>query len=137
MAFGTANNGLVLYIDAEGHLVYDHNAFTTHTVVRSPSPVPAGSSTIGLNQDRVKRGPGRARLFVDGELVADARIDMVPLMVSAIGLDVGSNPSGISSAYRAPFTFGGTIARMSIDTQPAFAPDEEAAMELLAAERMQ
>ncbi|MGI9598510.1 MAG: sulfatase-like hydrolase/transferase, partial [Acidimicrobiales bacterium] len=137
LSFGTANNGLMLYIDAAGHLIYDHNAFTEHTVIRSDRPVPVGRSVLELHQDRVKRGPGRARLMIDGHQVAAGHIEMVPLMISAIGLDVGSNPSGVSDAYRAPFPFAGTISRLEINTQRAFDPHEEAAMELLAAERMQ
>ncbi len=137
LAFGTVNNGLVLFIDDEGHLVYDHNAFTDHTIFRSPEPLPTGSVVVELLQERVKRGPGRVSLEVDGRPVAGGPIKMVPLMISAIGMDIGKNPSGISDSYRAPFAFTGTILRLEIDTKRAFEPDEEAAMELMAAERMQ
>ena len=137
MAFGTVNNGLVAYVDDDGHLVYDHNAYADHTVVRSPEPVPAGSSVLGVEQQRVKRGPGRARLLVDGQVVAEAAIPVVPVMVSPIGLDIGRNPTGVSTDYRPPFEFAGRIGRVELETTRAFRPDEEDAIELAAAERMQ
>ncbi|MBJ30909.1 MAG: arylsulfatase [Acidimicrobiaceae bacterium] len=137
MAFGTVNNGLVAYVDDAGHLVYDHNAYAGHTVVRSPAPVPIGSSVLAVEQQRVKRGPGRARLLVDGDVVAEVAIPVVPVMISPIGLDLGRNPTGVSDAYVAPYEFSGRIARVEVDTTPAFRPDEEEAIEVAAAERMQ
>ena len=41
---------LALYIDDDGHLVYGHNAFTKHTIIRSEAPLPAGDLTIGLHR---------------------------------------------------------------------------------------
>jgi hypothetical protein len=137
MAFGTVNNGLVAYVDDDGHLVYDHNAYADHTVLRSPDPVPAGASVLGVQQQRVKRGPGRARLLVDGVAVAEAAIPVVPVMISPIGLDIGRNPTGVSADYPAPYEFAGRIHRVEVATTPAFRPDEEAAIEVAAAERMQ
>lgn len=136
-AFGMNYNGLVLYIDDDGHLAYDHNAFTKHTVIRSAAPLPSGELTIGLHQDRVKRGPGRARLLLGNTVIGEGMIPMVPLMISSVGIDIGTNPTGVSDAYIAPNRFGGAISRLEIDTQPAFNPDEEAALELRAAEGMQ
>jgi len=136
-ALGTINNGLVIYVDTDGHLVYDHNAFMTHTVVRSSVTVPTGVSTVGVTQERVKRGPARARLFVDGEVVGEGIITMVPLMISSIGFDIGRNPTGVSDDYEAPFAFAGTISHLEVATMPALSPDEEAALEFSAAERTQ
>ncbi|MBT6091813.1 MAG: arylsulfatase [Acidimicrobiaceae bacterium] len=137
LAFGTVNCGLVVYVDDGGHLVYDHNAYSHHTVVRSPEPVPAGASVLEVHQDRVRRGPGRARLLVEGRQVADSIVPLVPVMVSSIGMDIGRNPTGVSGAYEAPFPFAGHLARVEIGTTRAFRPEEEAAMELAAAAEMQ
>jgi arylsulfatase len=133
LAFGTFNNGLVVYVDPEGHLVYDHNAFTTHTVLRSEGSVPAGRSILEVQQQRVRRGPGRAWLLVDGVPAAEADIPLIPTMISPVGMDLGRNPTGISTAYEAPFAFTGTLSLVTIRTTRSFHPDEEAAFEVEAA----
>ena len=92
---------------------------------------------LAVEQQRVKRGPGRARLLVDCDVVAEVAIPVVPVMISPIGLDLGRNPTGVSDAYVAPYEFSGRIARVEVDTTPAFRPDEEEAIEVAAAERMQ
>ncbi len=141
IAVGTGNNGLVLYVDDGGHLVYDHNAFRTHTVIRSSSPLPSGALKVVVRQDRVKRGPARARLaLLDGNeemAIGEGVIPMVPMMISSIGFDIGANPTGVSDAYEAPFPFAGRIARVEIATTPALSPDDEAALEFTAAEHTQ
>tara|TARA_B100000676_G_scaffold302191_1_gene350723 strand:+ start:74 stop:580 length:507 start_codon:yes stop_codon:yes gene_type:complete len=137
LAFGTVNNGLVAYVDDAGHLVYDHNAYADHTVICSPEPVPGGATVLAVHQQRVKGGPGRARLLVDGVVVAEAAVPVVPVMISPVGLDIGRNPTGVSDAYTAPYQFSGRINRVEVDTAPAFRADEEAAIEVAAAERMQ
>ena len=137
LGFGTVNNGLVVYVDDDGHLVYDHNAYSNHTVVRSLDPVPVGSSVLEVHQDRVRRGPGRAHLVVDGVQVADVIVPLVPVMVSSIGMDIGRNPTGISSAYEAPYEFAGRLTRVEIGTTRSFRPEEETAIELAAAAEMQ
>ena len=133
LAFGTFNNGLVVYVDPEGHLVYDHNAFTTHTVLRSEGSVPIGRSILEVQQQRVRRGPGHAWLLVDGVPAAEADIPLIPTMISPVGMDLGRNPTGISTAYEAPFAFTGTLSLATIRTTRSFHPDEEAAFEVEAA----
>jgi hypothetical protein len=117
--------------------VYDHNSFSKHTVVRSPNPLPAGSSLVEVHQQRVHRGPGRARLLVNGTTVGEVAIPEIPVMMSPVGMDLGRNPTGVSSAYTAPFEFSGGLNRVEIGTARTFSVDEEAAIELAAAERMQ
>ena len=131
LGFGTVNNGLVVHIDGNGHLIYDHNAYSTHTVVRSPEPLPAGASVLEVQQERVRRGPARTRLLIDGEQVAEAIIPLVPVMVSSIG----RNPTGVGGSYEAPFA--GRLDRVEVATTRAFRLDEEAAIELAAAAEMQ
>ncbi len=133
LSYGTVNNGLVVYLDAHGHLVYDHNAFTRHTVVRSPAPVPGGRVTVAVNQHRVRRGPAGVELVVGGEVVATGVIPFVPAMISVIGIDIGRNPTGVSDEYVAPYTFTGRIQRVVVDTTAAMKPDEERAVAIAAA----
>jgi arylsulfatase len=141
IAAGTVNNGLSLYVDDDGHLVYDHNAFMTHTVIRSDRPLPTGAITVSMRQDRIKRGPARIQLHVTEAdrttAVGVGIVPMVPVMISSIGFDIGANPTGVTDAYDAPFPFAGRIARVEIATSPALSPDEEAALELAAATRTQ
>jgi len=129
LADGSVNNGMVIYVDG-GHLVYEHNSFSTHTVVPSTRPLPAGRVTVGVDQQRVKRGPAVARLWLGDEVIGEGVIPEVPVMISSIGMTIGSNPTGISDAYEAPFSFGGTIHRVEVETERALDPADEAAAEI-------
>ena len=133
MSYGTVNNGLVLYIGFDGHLVYDHNAYTSHTVIRSAAPLPAGSLEVGLNNRRVRGGPAKAELVVTGIVVGVGNIAVVPNMISPVGVDIGRNLSGVSDAYTPPYNFTGSIRRVVIDTQPAMSAQDEFAIALAAA----
>lgn len=132
LSHGSVNNGLSIYV-LDGHLVYEHNNFGSRTVLRSPEPVPIGSVTLGVDQDRVRRGPAGTRLWVGDECVAEGIIPELSVMISSIGMSIGSNPTGVSDAYERPFTFDGTIDRLVIETARALRPDDEAAAELRAA----
>ena len=129
LATGTINNGLSVYVQ-DGHLVYDHNAYTNHTVIRSDTVVPAGSHVLVVEQQRVSKGPARVRLLIDDDPVGVGMIPHVPVMISSIGMDIGANPTGVTDAYDAPFEFDGLIRRIEIDTERALRPDDEAAAEI-------
>ena len=129
LAVGTINNGLSIYVQ-DGHLVYDHNSFTTHTVIRSDLPLPNGDVVLGIDQHRVSRGPARVRLLANDEVIGEGIIANVPVMISSVGMDVGANPTGVSDAYEAPFEFTGQIRRIEIETERALRPDDEAAHEI-------
>ena len=128
LAIGTVNNGLSIFIK-DGHLVYDHNAFTNHSVITSTKPLPAGDCTIGIDHLRIKAGPARVKLSVNGEPIGEGVVPDVPVMISSVGMDIGSNPSGVSDAYVAPFEFTGQIRKIEISTERALRPDDEAAAE--------
>ncbi|NDG92679.1 MAG: hypothetical protein EBY55_06015 [Gammaproteobacteria bacterium] len=136
LAVGTVNNGLCIYFK-EGHLVYDHNAFTEHTVIRSTGPVPTGGVVISVSQQRVSRGPARVTLKINDEVVGEGMVPNVPVMISSVGMDIGSNPTGVSEAFTAPFPFNGKIQRIDIETTRALRPDDELAIELEQALRTQ
>lgn len=133
ISYGTINNGLVVFIDASGHLVYDHNAFTKHTVTRSPAPLPVGAIEVEVRQHRVKGGPAKAELVVDGQIVSGQMIPLVPNMISPVGIDIGRNVSGVSDAFTPPFTFTGKITKLVVDTKPGMSPAEEFAIAIAAA----
>ena len=133
LAMGTINNGLALYLDDAGQLVYDHNAFGDHTILRSQHPVPAGQIVVELRQDRVRRGPARATLAIDGRQEGQAVIANVPAMISTIGLDIGRSLAAASDGFASPYEFQGRIIRLEIDTQRAMEADDEAALTWAAA----
>lgn len=129
VAVGTVNNGLSIYVQ-DDLLVYDHNAFTTHTVIRSTRPVPEGPVTLGVEQQRVSRGPSRIRLWIDDDLVGEGFVATMPVMISSVGMDIGTNPTGVSEAYVAPFAFNGRIRRLDVTTERALRPEDELALEI-------
>ncbi|MGA0270844.1 MAG: hypothetical protein ACO3ME_11155 [Ilumatobacteraceae bacterium] len=70
------------------------------------------------------------KLLIDGEPIGDGVVPDVPVMISSVGMDVGSNSTGVSDAYLAPFEFTGQIRKIDISTERALRPDDEAAAEL-------
>jgi hypothetical protein len=64
-------------------------------------------------------------------------IPEIPTMISPVGMDLGRNPTGVAGDYEAPFEFAGRLIRVDVATSRAFRDDEEAAIELAAAEQMQ
>jgi arylsulfatase A-like enzyme len=132
LATGSVNNGLSIYVQ-EGHLVYEHNNFGSRTFLRSLDPIPTGQLTVGVDQQRIKRGPAATRLWVGDDLVGEGVIGDLAVMISSIGLTIGSNPSGVSDAYTTPFVFDGSIERLVIDTERALRPEDEDAAEIRAA----
>jgi arylsulfatase len=132
LAVGTVNNGLAAYI-RDNRLVYEHNYFGTRTTVTSEVEVPGGDVTVGIDFDRVRRGPARVRLSVDDDLVGEGVVPRVSTMISSIGMDIGRNPSGVSDAYEPPFAFRGRIDEVRIATIRALGDEEEAAAEIRAA----
>ena len=136
IAVGTVNNGLCIYFE-NGTLIYDHNAFTSHTVIRATKPVLLGDVSVSVEQVRVSKGPARVRLMMGADVIGEGLIPDVPVMISSIGMDVGSNPTGVSEAFEAPFPFNGIIQRIDVTTERAMRPDDELAIELEQALRTQ
>ncbi len=92
---------------------------------------------ISVSQQRVSRGPARVTLKINDEVVGEGMVPNVPVMISSIGMDIGSNPTGVSEAFTAPFPFNGKIERIDIETTRALRPDDELAIELEQALRTQ
>ena len=57
----------------------------------------------------------------------------VSVMISSMGMAIGKNPTGISDADEAPFAFGGTIDRITVEAERSLSPNDEAAAEIRAA----
>ena len=133
LAVGTVNNGLAAYI-LGGRLVYEHNYFGQRTTVTSETEVPTGEVTVGVDFDRVRRGPARVRLVIDegdeSTIVGEGVVPRISVMISSIGMDIGRNPTGVSEAYDPPFAFGGRIDEVRIATVRALSEEEELAAEI-------
>ena len=99
--------------------------------------MPLGDVVISVSQQRVSKGPARVRLKINDETVGEGMVSNVPVMISSIGMDIGSNPTVVSEAFTAPFPFTGIIQRIDIETTRALRQDDEQAIELEQALRTQ
>ncbi len=123
---GGGHGGHVLFIQ-DGRLHYVYNFLgERQQLISSSGPVPLGRHVFGVRYARTgtvanSHTPiGDLTLFVDDEVVgtlADVTTHPGTFGLAGAGITVGRNGgSGVSSRYKAPFTFtGGTIAQVTID----------------------
>ena len=123
---GGAHGGHVLFVQ-DGRLHYVYNFLgERQQLVSSSGPVPLGRHLLGVRYERTgtvenSHTPlGDLTLFVDAEVVGTlAEVSTHPgtFGLAGAGITVGRNGgSGVSSRYKAPFTFtGGTIAEVTVD----------------------
>jgi arylsulfatase A-like enzyme len=114
-ATGTENSGLTVFVQG-GRLVVDYNAFDDHTIVESDRAVPAGEALLTARFRRGAERTGTIDLVIDGSECGRADIPRYMSMISSVGLSVGyDHGSPVSTRYRAPFTFSGTLHEVVID----------------------
>jgi hypothetical protein len=123
---GGSAGGYSLFIK-DNKLHYVHNYVGAQEFhVASDEPVPEGEATLryefqpsGKPDIAKGRGtPGHGRLYINGKLVGETELPFtVPLLLSlGAGLSVGRNPgSPVSQLYGPPFTFAGTIFKVTAD----------------------
>ena len=112
--YGTQNVGLGCYIK-DNHLVFDYNIYKDHYIVRSDLPVPTGESIIAVKFQRVDY-KGTIILLIDGKECGSVHTPSVLRMISASGLQIGrNNLSPITTDYKPPFEFKGTIKRLKFE----------------------
>ncbi len=128
LAAGTVNNGIVAYVK-DNRLVYDHNYFANHTLIRSEE-LPVGDLVLGVDFQRISRGPARVELFAGDRSIGGGVVPEVAVMLSSTGMDLGRNPTGISDEYAAPFAFEGELRQVEISTERALRPEDELAAEI-------
>ena len=137
MCHGSNTGGYTLFV-RDGKLQYVHNYVGVQELhVESDRAVPAGKRSLryefeptGQPDVRAGKGvPGRARLFIDGELVGEAEFPVtVPLALSlGGGIAVGRNPGApVSQTYTSPFAFTGAIGTVTVSlTGESLHDDEE------------
>ena len=117
IAHGDATSGYSLYLDEDGHLVHDLNIGGSHQIVRSPNPVPEGSTTLGFHMSRGTEGTtGVGSLLIDGSTVATHTTENIFfLMISWSGLDIGLDRGTAVSLYQSPNVFSGELIKVTVN----------------------
>jgi arylsulfatase len=121
-ATGTENSGFSLFVQGE-RLVFDYNAFDDHTIVESDIEVPTGTTNLTVKVRRLATEAagrtGAASLEIDGHPCGQADLPLFMLMMSSVGPSVGyDHGSPVSTRYRAPFAFTGTLHEVVIQASP-------------------
>ncbi|MBI4935475.1 MAG: arylsulfatase [Actinobacteria bacterium] len=126
-ATGTENSGFSVFVQGDS-LVFDYNAFDAHTIVESSLPVPTGTTRLGVKVRRVSGRTGTVSIEIDGTPCGEADLPLFMLMMSSVGPSVGyDHGSPVSTRYRAPFAFAGTLHEVVIQASPERFGDATAA----------
>jgi arylsulfatase len=122
---GTNAGGWSFYVK-DGHLHYAHNYVqrTLHHVA-SDEALPEGRHALRFEFEPTgspdiaagKGSPGRAQLYVDERLIGEIDVPFTtPVAFNPGGMCCGANPgSAVTSDYRAPFRFTGTLHSVTVD----------------------
>ncbi|MHB8452683.1 MAG: sulfatase-like hydrolase/transferase [Mycobacteriales bacterium] len=128
---GSLLGGWSLFVQGSRlHYVHNFVSYEQHHLA-APEPVPAGAHLLGFQFTRTADHQGVGELLIDGQPVAEVAIPrFTPLRfsVTGAGLTCGySDNLPVTSDYRAPFRFTGTLHRVTVDV--AGAPFEDPAGE--------
>jgi arylsulfatase A-like enzyme len=143
LAQGGVAGGYVLYVkDKKLHYLHNYLGLAEYTVT-SKVDVPEGKSTLRYEFEPTgmpniasgKGAPGRAQLYINGDLVGNTDFPMtVPLTFGIEGLSCGYDfGEAVTHKYHAPFTFTGVIKNVTVDLSGDLIEDEEAKVRLLMA----
>lgn len=132
VALGGTSAGFAMYV-IDGKLYYEYNWFDRErTVLAGTDELPSGASTVTLEFLYDGGGAGKggeAILSVDGTEIDRKRIERTVagrfgIDTFGVGMDTGAP---VSTAYRPPFAFSGSIDRIEIQLgEPGLAPEDEA-----------
>ncbi len=145
LAQGGVAGGYVLYVK-EKKLHYIHNYLGLEEYkVSSSVDVPQGEVKLryefeptGPPDPRNGRGaPGRGQLYINGELVGNTEFPTtVPITFGIEGLSCGYDfGEAVSHEYHAPFTFTGTLHKVTLDLSGELIVDDESAVNRLIAQQ--
>ncbi len=137
---GANTGGFTFYVQQQ-RLHYAHNYLSRAIYhVSTSDPLPEGSHRLrfefeptGEPDFALGRGaPGRAQLYVDDQLVAQAEFPVtVAIMFNPGGLSCGSNPGApIVADYQSPFRFTGLLRKVTVDVSGELIIDSEAEMRM-------
>jgi arylsulfatase A-like enzyme len=137
---GSGAGGWSFYVK-DGKLHYVHN-YVQRAVysVSSRDGLPPGRHQLRFEFEPTgkpdlaagKGAPGRAQLYVDGELAGQSEFPVTtPVGFNPGALTCGANPgSAITDGYRSPFRFTGTLRSVTLDLSGDLIADSEAEMRI-------
>ncbi|HTP17584.1 MAG TPA: arylsulfatase [Streptosporangiaceae bacterium] len=137
---GTGVGGWSFYL-AGGRLQYVHN-YVRRALYRvsSADAVPVGRHQLRFEFEPTgkpdfaqgKGSPGRAQLYVDGQLVGQAEFPVTtPVAFNPGGLTCGANPgSPVTPDYQSPFRFTGILRAVTVDLSGDLITDTESEMRM-------
>jgi len=142
---GSSSGGWSFYVK-DGRLCYAHNYLSRATYqVSSADTLPAGrhqlrfgfEPTAAPDIPRGKGSPGRAQLYLDGQLIAQNQFPVTtPIGFNPGGLTCGANPgSAITTDCTAPFRFTGTLHTVTVDLSGDLITDTDSEMRMAMARR--
>lgn len=110
--------GFSLYV-RNSRLVYENNFFGKfHETLESPKPLPAGEIDVAVEyapRSRERWGGGVARLFVNGEAVAERTLSHVGIPQFSETFDIGRDRgSPVSADYKSPFAFNAELRQVQL-----------------------
>ena len=137
ISYGGNDGGFSFYVQ-DGKLRHVHNYVARdYLKVESKDPVPEGKHELRFEFEVTgepdiangKGTPGRAQLYIDGELVGQEEYPhTTPLSMGLTGgWTVGANPGAPAAPlYEAPFEFTGKLDSVTIDVSGEVIKDDEA-----------
>ncbi len=125
----------------DGRLCYAHNYVGRATYqVSAPDPLPAGRHQLRFEFEPTgkpdlaqgKGSPGRAQLYLDGQLIAQDEFPVTtPVAFNPGGLTCGANPgSAVTADYQAPFPFTGMLHTVTVDLSGDLITDTDSEMRM-------
>jgi len=124
LAQGGKFGGWTFYVK-DGKPAYEYNWLGLKRFrIAADKPLPAGKATVTFDFAYDGGGIGKGgtgRIVVNGDKVAEGRIDMTQCCIIALDetADVGMQTgTSASEAYTTPFAFTGTIDRVVVDLKP-------------------
>jgi len=137
---GSNAGGWTFYVQ-DNRLHYAHN-YVSRAIYRiaGTDPIPAGRHQLRFEFEPTgkpdfahgKGAPGRAQLYIDGQLIAHTEFPVTtPVGLNPGGLTCGANPgSAIVGDYQAPFPFTGTLHTVTVDLSGDLITDTESEMRM-------
>ncbi|MGY1804466.1 arylsulfatase [Blastococcus sp. SYSU D00922] len=140
LAQGSGVGGWSFYlVDGRPHYAHNYLARSIHRV-SAPEAVPPGRHRLRFEfeptgQPDLAQGrgtPGRAQLYVDGDLVAQEEFAVtIPIVINPGAVTCGADPgSPVSPDYRSPFRFAGTLHTVTVDLSGELITDSDSEMRL-------
>jgi len=137
---GSRAGGWSMYVK-DGRLCYAHNYLSRATYqISATRALPAGRHQLRFEFEPTgapdfahgRGSPGRAQLYVDGQLIAQGEFPVTtPIGFNPGGLTCGADPgSTITTDYVAPFAFTGTLHTVTVDVSGELITDTDGEMRM-------